>query len=129
MYMETENAIHSVNESQLRNTRRKIGSVRVLIQQSLEEVFPYSQGKSLLESIDKLLERRELAVTNAAPTLDPSVVNRLCQVSQETICQYLPLVGFVLRSTNIRNAFELYAPLLDLVQQALGPEANLVISF
>ena len=128
MCMETESATHSVNERQLRNTRRKIGSVRALIRQSLEEVFPYSQGESLLESIDKLLERREEVIADAVPTLNPAVINRLCQVAQETICQYLPLVGFVLRSTNIRNAFELYAPLLDIVQQALGPEANLVIS-
>lgn len=128
MCMETESVIHSVNKRQLHNTRRKIGSVRALIRQSLEEVFPYSQGKTLLESIDKLLERREQAINDAVPTLSPSVVNRLCQVAQATICQYLPLVGFVLRSTNIRNAFELYAPLLDIVQQALGPEANLVIS-
>ncbi len=126
--METESAIRSVNERQLRNTRRKIVAVRALIQQSLEEDFPYSQGKSLLESIDELLGTRETAICRADPLASSAVVNTLCQVSQQTISQHLPLVGFALRSTNIRNAFELYAPLLHIVRKALGVEANLVIS-
>lgn len=126
--MGTENAIRSVNERQLRNTSRKIGSVRALIQQLLEEDFPYPQGKTLLAAIDELLDHREVAIADADPAASCEVVNRLCQVSQKTISDHLPLVGFVLRSTNIRNAFELYAPLLKIVQKALGPEANLVIS-
>jgi hypothetical protein len=126
--METGNAIHSVNERQLRNTHRKIASVRILIQQLLEEDFPYTQGKDLLEAIDELLERREKAISSVNPQAERAVVNRLCQESQETISHYLPLVGFVRRSTNIRNAFELYAPLLDTVRRALGDDAKLVIS-
>ena len=126
--MGTENAIHSVNERQLRNTRRKIVSVRTLVQQLLAEDFPYSQGKKLLETIDALLLAREERLASTDPSVESRVVNRLCQESQETISLYLPLVGFVLRSTNIRNAFELYAPLLDIVRKALGSEANLVVS-
>ena len=126
--MGIENAIHSVNESQLRNTHRKIGSVRTLIQQLLDEDFPYSQGKNLLKTIDELLDSREIAISDANPAASRDVVNRLCQESQKIISYCLPLVGFVLRSTNIRNAFELYAPLLGIVRRALGQEANLVIS-
>lgn len=126
--MGTGNAIHSVNEGQLLNTHRKIGSVRGLIQQLLDEDFPYSQCKKLLEAIDEVLDMREGAIAATDPDVERAVVNRLCQESQETISHYLPLVGFVLRSTNIRNAFELYAPLLEIVRKALGPEANLVIS-
>ena len=126
--MGTENTIHSVNERQLRNTSRKIRSVRALIQQLLEEDFPYPQGKTLLSAIDELLHHREAAIADTDPAASSEVVNRLCQVSQQTISNHLPLVGFVLRSTNIRNAFELYAPLLKIVRKALGSEANLVIS-
>ena len=101
--MATGNAIHSVNDRQLRNTHRKIVSVRILIQQLLEADFPYTEGKDLLEAIDELLKKRESAISAVNPEAGRAVVNRICQESQETISHYLPLVGFVLRSTNIRN--------------------------
>ena len=120
--------IHSVNEKQLRNTLRKLGAVRTVIEQILIDDFPYLHGREALEAIDELFESRQLAIEATDPAADRAVVNRLCQAAQETISLYLPLVGFVLRSTNIRNAFELYGPLLGVAQAALGKDAHLVVS-
>ena len=37
---------------------------------------------------------------------------------------YLPLLGFILRSTDVRNAFEVFGPLLRLARQVLEPEVE-----
>jgi len=42
--------------------------------------------------------------------------------------RYLPLLGFILRSTNVRNAFEIYGPLLRLSQQILHGDTQLILS-
>lgn len=42
--------------------------------------------------------------------------------------RFLPILGFAVRSTNIRNSFELFIPLLEISHQLLGPDTNLVLS-
>jgi hypothetical protein len=41
---------------------------------------------------------------------------------------YLPVLGFLLRSTNVRNAFELYDPLRSIVSETISSGASLIIS-
>jgi hypothetical protein len=38
------------------------------------------------------------------------------------------VLGFILRSTNVRNAFEVHFPLKRLVKKLIGPDAKLIIS-
>lgn len=42
-----------------------------------------------------------------------------CSLALHALFVYLPLLGFILRSTNIRNAFEVFGPLLRLSRQFL----------
>lgn len=42
-----------------------------------------------------------------------------CTQATNALVKYLPLLGFILRSTNVRNAFEAYYPLLRLARDVL----------
>ena len=46
-------------------------------------------------------------------------MKQACALSLRDLFDYLPLLGFILRSTNVRNTFEVFAPLLDLIRDVL----------
>lgn len=86
--------------------------------------FPYRHSKDALDEIETLFtgELNHLkAFTTAA---NPDVVKQHCAVSLNTCFRYLPLLGFILRSTNVRNAFEVFGPLLDISGRVLEPSVD-----
>ena len=48
--------------------------------------------------------------------------------SLHDLAQYTPILGFILRSTNIRNAFEARGPLVRLAQKLLSKNTKLIVS-
>jgi hypothetical protein len=48
--------------------------------------------------------------------------------ANESVGLHTDVLGFILRSTNVRNAFEVYVPLRRLVQQIVGADAHLITS-
>jgi hypothetical protein len=59
---------------------------------------------------------------------DPQTIRAACIAEVSGLFDYLPILGFILRSTNTRNAFETYGPVLRLCQKILGPSTRLLIS-
>ncbi len=51
----------------------------------------------------------------------PETIKDACANALGDLHEYVPLLGFILRSTNVRNAFELYAPLQRLCEMVLEP--------
>jgi hypothetical protein len=56
------------------------------------------------------------------------IIHNVCRDSLRELSVYLPILGFVLRATNVRNAFEAYAPFQRLTYRLLGTDAKLIIS-
>ena len=52
---------------------------------------------------------------------DEEFVKLQCAISLRAFFGNFPLLGFIRRSTNIRNAFELFGPLLDICGRVLEP--------
>src|SRR4029079_7231830 len=52
---------------------------------------------------------------------DQTIVKQTCALDLHHLFTYLPLLGFVLRSTNVRNAFEVFRPLLRLAGDIRDP--------
>jgi hypothetical protein len=51
-----------------------------------------------------------------------------CITINERIYQHLPILGFLLRSTNVRNAFEAYYSLVEIARALIGSKAKVVVS-
>jgi len=62
------------------------------------------------------------------PTLSDQVVDEICAEISYTVSKYTEVLGFILRSTNVRNAFEVQYPLKRLVAQVISPDARLIMS-
>jgi hypothetical protein len=86
-----------------------------------EAEFPYEQARDAVDQIHALFTRKLALLKTLDSRTNPAVIKQQCGVTLEALFLAMPLAGFLLRSTNVRNAFELFRPLLRLAQDVLEP--------
>lgn len=89
--------------------------------------FPHPDGLAALRQLRKETER-QLRRLSVCPTDNEALIDRLYAQARITVGRYTPILGFILRSTNVRNAFEVHFPLKRLARTLIGPQAKLIIS-
>lgn len=90
--------------------------------------FPYPHGEEALAEINSVFADLLAGLEQLDEESDPTTVRAACASEVSGLFDYLPLLGFILRSTNTRNAFETYKPFLRLARQIVGPETRLLLS-
>jgi hypothetical protein len=90
--------------------------------------FPHKDARFVLDQIERFFVSIKSDLDGLAPASDPSLVQTVCSESLKQLFDYHRLLGFVLRSTNVRNSFEIYGPILRLSRQVLGSNTHLVLS-
>lgn len=90
--------------------------------------FPYQDASQALLEIETSLRTHLTALDALSPESDPAVTRAACKSASTALVIYLPLLGFILRSTNVRNAFEIHGPMLHLARMLLGPSTKLILS-
>jgi len=112
----------------LRYTIERTAAVLNEIARLRQDEFPYRHSLQALRLIEERFAETLALLESFDDRSDPDVVTRRCSLALRDICEYLPLLGFIRRSTNVRNAFEVYGPLLRLARQLLGENTKLVLS-
>jgi len=90
--------------------------------------FPYPHIKDALDSLERVFRERRQKLDAITTVSTPMVAKTACQHSLLFLFRFTPYLGFIVRSTNVRNAFELYPPLMRLARKALGPQTKLLLS-
>lgn len=90
----------------------------------LESDFPYPHSEQALLKIRETLNERLIRINGFSASSDPDTVQQGCAEALTAIFKCLPLLGFILRSTNVRNAFEVFGPLLRLASCVLEPKTQ-----
>lgn len=94
--------------------------------------FPYDESKAALDKVDNVFQQTASLLADTKSFADQDgfevLVQTVCAESLETSFNYLPLLGFILRSTNVRNAFEVHGPVSRLAQKLLGVKTKLLVS-
>lgn len=110
-------------------------SVRMQLQAFLDEInrlkgseFPHAFSQQALEKIEGYFRRHFDYLNLLSEKNDPAVIYAACDAAYTNLEVYLPLLGFILRSTNTRNAFEVHGPILRMAQQVLGSDTKLIVS-
>jgi hypothetical protein len=118
----------SAKNLRLASARRR---VRAFIDQIIElesADFAHLDGEDALKLIKaEFLPLREY-LERLPPTADDASVNGACAQTSLMVARYTDILGFILRSTNVRNAFEVHFPLKRLVEAAVSPDARLIMS-
>ncbi len=112
--------------SVLEDTRQRVTAVIEEIERLKQSDFPYTQSRDALSLLEEKLKHQYLALSRVDSS--SNIVNDVCSVSLFQLHVYVPILGFILRSTDVRNAFESYGPLLRLAQCILDTNTKLIIS-
>lgn len=86
--------------------------------------FPYSHSRTALIELKRYFEECLAVLKAIDPKSEPEVIKQFSGLVLGDFFAYLPLLGFILRSTNVRNAFEAFRPLLRLARQVLEPSTT-----
>ena len=112
----------------LDHAQKRVDAVIEEVERLKQSDFPYDHPREALESLNSQLAHLRNVLKKIDPAEPSETVLNLCIVSLEELFTCVPLLGFILRSTNTRNAFEAYAPLLRLARKILGNNTKLIIS-
>jgi len=85
-----------------------------------DEDFPYDDSKDALSRIEARVSEQFESLSSLSRTDNEDVVKAACNVSLQQLFKLLPLLGFIIRSTSVRNSFEVFGPLRRLARRVLG---------
>ncbi len=106
---------------------RRASEILAEIDRLKQSDFPYPHPYDALKLLEEKVARQKLVLQKINPD-SGDLINDLCRTYLDKLYVYIPILGFILRSTDIRNAFEAYTPILRLAQSLLGSETKLIIS-
>jgi hypothetical protein len=109
-------------------SQRRLSAFLEEVQRLRGSEFPYPHSEHALSLIEDFFSNYLRQLKKLTPASDPSTIRAACAAELTGLFEYLPLLGFILRSTNPRNAFEVYGPLLRLARDVVHPSVKLVIS-
>ncbi|MBU6298649.1 MAG: hypothetical protein KJS68_10430, partial [Alphaproteobacteria bacterium] len=88
----------------------------------------HDHTKDILKEIDKRISDNLDGLKRAAAVNNADVVRANAATLILDLDIYLPVLGYILRSSNVRNAFEVFDPLMDMCKALLGPDVRLIYS-
>lgn len=110
-------------------TLQKIHLVLAQISRLLESEFPHSDSKDALARLKLVFQDDEKRIEACLRVSDSALKEQACAEANFHIARFLPILGFALRSTNTRNAFEFFVPLVQLSRKILKRnDAKLILS-
>jgi len=112
----------------LRYAKERIKAALDEISRLKDSDFPHGHPRDALDVIEGTLLTRRGALDSLTTANQKDVILAACADALVELLVLHPYMGFVLRSTNVRNSFEVYRPFLGLAKAILGPDIKLILS-
>ncbi|MCK4389111.1 MAG: hypothetical protein KAV83_02585 [Desulfobacterales bacterium] len=100
--------------------RNRITAALEEIGRLMQAEFPAQHPKDAMNTLRDKFEEQCSALERIGEKVPPEIAKTQCEASLERLFVYVPILGFILRSTNVRNGFEAYGPLLYLAECLMG---------
>lgn len=108
--------------------RQKINQIKNEISRVRTSDFHHAGVKQMLDTIDGVFGDLLHDINHVSPSASSDVVNDYILSVNVSINHFHDVIGIILRSTNPRNSFEVYDPMLRLAKRLLGTDTTLVLS-
>ena len=108
--------------------RAQVGAVLAEIKRLEGSEFPYKHTQEALKETKRVFEDHRDSLMSLTERSHKPTTELACNTAFVSLSRSIELLGFFLRSTNIRNAFEAYGPLLRITRQLLGTDTRLIVS-
>jgi hypothetical protein len=113
----------------LRQARQRVDKVLKLVQVLKSHDFPHADSRKTLAFVETQFRELEDTLHHLDDSLhDPHTIRANCRSALEAVSAYLPVLGFVARSTDVVGALELHRPLHRIVTAVVGPDAHLLLT-
>lgn len=113
----------------LRQARQRVDKVLKLIQVLKSHEFPHEDSRKTLAFVEGQFSELQDTLQHLNDSLnDPHTIRANCRSALEAVFAYLPVLGFVARSTDVVGALELHRPLHRIVTAVVGPDAHLLLT-
>lgn len=109
------------------HTRSKIDGLLRTVDGLSAVDFPFADATKLLSIVAEEFNSLRSDLPLDPTAADPGVAKTLCRRALESIQNYLPVLGFISRSSDLEAPVELHGPLLRLTRRAIQSDALLVI--
>jgi hypothetical protein len=107
---------------------QKINELIALINRLLDGDYPHVDSRSALERISKVFADDLALLESVDEADDPDVILEYCRRANINIVRLHPFLGMLIRSSNLRNAFEIYFPLKIIALDVLESNSCVVLS-
>lgn len=106
---------------------QKIDSAIGLVDRLLDGEHPHDDSKLALQQLRAVYERDKQLLLSQDDSIANDTLLEFCRRANVNLVRLKVFVGFLLRSTNIRNAFEFYFPIRLLASELIGKKAPVVL--
>ncbi len=110
------------------NSKLKIRNIQRTIDGIAHGDLPFMSGKRALNRLHNVFKALDDNLDRAIKLNDLQNISSQASNINLKILQVLPILGFILRSTNVRNAFELIEPLQVIARAAMQGKPELILS-
>jgi hypothetical protein len=110
------------------NSKLKIRSIQRTIDSIANGDLPFVSGKRALQRLQAIFNALDEKLDRAIKLNDAENIASLASNINLKILQILPILAFILKSTNVCNAFELIEPLHTIARAAMQGKPELILS-
>jgi hypothetical protein len=110
------------------DSKQKLRNIQRTVDHLLDSDFPLSAGQNALRKLREVFSELEKKLDRAHKLSDSRSEAQISNIINVKVYQTLPILGFILRSTNVRNAFELLEPLQVIAEATLQGRPQLLLS-
>ncbi len=111
----------------LASAKRRVAAFLKQVAELRTSSFPHDDGDDALNAIETVF-LNEQARLDIPPGVQDAVIDVMCLHVTKLLSAHTDILGFILRSTNVRNPFELHFALAKLVRMAIGSDVQVLIS-
>jgi hypothetical protein len=107
---------------------QKLDAVINLVRRLLADDYPHKDSEKALRKILEFYEQERALLESIDETAQLNTILEFCRRININIVLLKPFIGLLLRSSNLRNAFEIYFPIKVLAAELLDEETCVVLS-
>jgi len=107
---------------------QKLDAVINLVRRLLADDYPHKDSRLALEIILRFYEGERAFLNSIDESAELDTTLEICRRININIVLLKPFVGLLLRSSNLRNAFEIYFPIKVLATELLEEDSRVVLS-
>lgn len=107
---------------------QKLQSAISLVKRLLDADYPHRDSEKALKKILEVYQADEALLESLDRTAQPDTILEYCRRANINLVRFKVFLGLLLRSSNLRNAFELYFPIKILAAELLEANPAVVLS-